>query len=161
MKTWCVTVGNDGTHLMCEEMPWYALLIDEHINDICYMVLLHWKDKKIDLHDIQLPKWIPWIDEDHVVTNLQDYYGDLGCFLDVLVLNPVWQWSWKKRIRSFSVPVPWELLKPHVDTSTIGWVEEILSEQKRWKEEAARDLATAGTDNPDPGDNTVEPQVGS
>ena len=107
MKTWSITIGPDGTHLYCEEMPWYSWFIDEYIQPICCMVLLRWKDKEYNFHNIPLPKWIPWKCSGGEQSNLGDEFGDVGCLMCCWIIDPIWMWSFKQHTRGFFVAAPW------------------------------------------------------
>src|SRR5271168_1748305 len=117
MKSWGVSIGKDSTHLHLEEIPWYSLIIDEYLQPLCCLVLLRWGKKEYTFHDVPLPRWPTWIDEDGNRTHLKEQFGDLGCIMHLYLIDPIWQWSWKQHIRDFSVPVPWETLKPHMEKS--------------------------------------------
>jgi hypothetical protein len=126
----------------------------------CCTPLIIWKGKEYNLHDIPLPKWITWTDEEFGETNLQEYLGDVGNIFHQYIIWPIQQWCWKQRTSDWMVPVPWVLLKPHQPKSTVDWVEKTIAEWTEWEaKEKARDLATAAESNTDPGSDPQQPEV--
>jgi hypothetical protein len=168
MKRWGVSVGGlqpmegqaQATHLQCEEMPWYVYFIDEHLTSFCCWPIFYWAGKKYTFHDITIPSWPTWTDKEGYTLNPKEYWGDFGGILHVYFITPVYEWCWK-RTKSWSVPVPWSLLKPHQSSHTIDWVEKSFADHIEWQKEKQSDSSDTGTDNQSSGDNTQQPEVGA
>jgi hypothetical protein len=166
MKTWNISVGGTdeiegqpiSTHIGCEEMPWYVYLIDHYVSSLCCLPIFYWR-KKYTLHDIPLPSWPTcYSDELEDWTNPKEYWGDLGTMLFSDIQEKIMQWAWK-RTKSWCVPVPWKLLKPHQSAYTIKWVEESFADRVEWEKVKADELAAKAKNNPDPSSNINQSQI--
>ena len=166
MKTWGISIGGVSeikgqpiaTNLMCEEMPWYVYLIDKYTYSLCCTPIFYWR-KKYTLHDIPMPSWPTWYSEeigDNV--NPKEYWGDLGTFLFEPITNKAMNWTWK-HTKSWSIPISWELLKPHQSAETIKWVEESFAQRIEWDKEKEDELAAKAKSNNNPSSNTDQSQV--
>lgn len=164
MKDWSVSLGQSGTNLCCCEGPWWSFFLNWIVEARCCTTLFKWKGKKYNFHDIPLPTWITWKDEDFGETNLDEYLGDFGNVIHQYIIWPIQQWCWSKRRSDWMVPVPWTLLKPHQPEDTVKWVEETITEWAKddaEREAKDRDLATAAAGDSNPGSDSIQSEVRS
>lgn len=138
MKLFSVCLDKEGTYVSCEEAPWYIHLINEIAMGACCWTLFKWKGKKYSMHDIPLPNWpkIFYIfndDPEDERYSPSEMYGDLGAMIGQWLMDST-QWAWTRTER-WNVPVPYELLKPHLDEETKRWIEEALAERENKKDE--------------------------
>ena len=168
MKTWCISVGGFGGHcpgqimdtfVHLSEMPWYVWLIDKVFGAICCTPIFWWK-RTITLHDIPLPSWPSWKDEDFGPTNPANYYGDIGCAIHTSIVMPITGWCWH-RTRDWSVPVQWDQIKDKLNQHDREWVEEEFIRHIQYLKEEAEEEARERAEQSGPGCNTQQPEVDS
>lgn len=134
VNRWHAHWGGTGPGLTLEIVPWWCLILEWVCDRACR-----------PLHHIPFPP-IPFKDEDGRWTNLNEYYGDLGCVWDVNIGMWGHNCNWKFA-KHYSIPVTEEMVNLFDHDTRIWWMQQTQT-HKEW---AAQEAADEARDKTEPG----------